>query len=263
MFTTEDFIKLLQSQQIGLQSKDISQYRYAVYVRKSTDDPERQTRSLGDQIADCKKLAKDKNLTVVTLIKEKVSAKESDKRPQFKQLIDDLNKGQYDAIISWSPDRLSRNMKEGGMIIDLIDKGIIKDLKFCNFSFENTTAGKMLLGISFVLSKQYSDQLSDAVTRGTSHKTFEGKTHVVKLGYYVDKNFRLCNDGNNFNLIKQAWIMRLDKTNTLEVISQYLNDNNLSKATNHGKKRALFRMTVKRLSELFKDSVYCGGAGSW
>ncbi len=47
-------------------------------------------------------------------------------------------------------------MLEGGEIIDLIDQGIIKDLKFKTHFFTKDANGKMLLGMTFVLSKQYS-----------------------------------------------------------------------------------------------------------
>jgi hypothetical protein len=45
-----------------------------------------------------------------------------------------------------------------------VDNGLI-DLKYTNFHFENTASGKMMLGIWFVFSKQYSDKLSEDITR--------------------------------------------------------------------------------------------------
>ena len=55
-------------------------------------------------------------------------------------------------------------MKEAGEVIDLLDKRVIKDLQFKSFSFSNDTSGKMLLGITFVLSKEYTAKLSAEVT---------------------------------------------------------------------------------------------------
>lgn len=67
--------------------------------------------------------------------------------------------------MAWAPDRLARNMKEGGEIIDMLDEGIIKDLKFVNHSFTNDANGKMLLSIAFALDKRYTDDLSYNVKR--------------------------------------------------------------------------------------------------
>lgn len=121
-------------------------------------------------------------------------------------MLEDIKKGKYEGIIAWHPDRLARNMKEAGEIIDLIDKQIIKELQFVSFTFENSTLqAKMLLGISFVLSKQYSDKLSDDVKRGMRRSTEEGKyLSKAKHGYYRDRNQILRPDGSNFVLLKDA-----------------------------------------------------------
>ena len=74
--------------------------------------------------------------------------------------------GKYHGLLAWSPDRLSRNMKEAGEIIEMIDLEQIQDLHFKTYQFENNPNGKMLLGILFAISKQYSDKLSVDVSRG-------------------------------------------------------------------------------------------------
>lgn len=155
---------------------DPSTLKYAIYARKSTLGEDRQERSIGDQIKDCvTREIQPNQLNVVQTVEEKCSAKEPDIRPKFRQLVEDVKSGLIDGIISWHPDRLSRNMKEAGEHIDLLDKGILKDLRFATSTFENSPTGKMLLGISFVLSKQYSEHLSESVSRGNKHKTEDGK----------------------------------------------------------------------------------------
>jgi hypothetical protein len=51
------------------------------------------------------------------------------------------------------------------MLINYVDEDKV-DLKYTNFHFENNAAGKMMLGMWFVFSKQYSDKLSEDVRRG-------------------------------------------------------------------------------------------------
>ena len=150
----------------GADEIDITKLKYVLYARKSTDDPERQVRSIPDQIEECKRLAERLGLRIVDILRETKSAKKPHKRPIFSQMLRDIANGKYDSILSWNPDRLSRNMLEGGKVIDMIDEGIIKDLKFVTHTFSNDANGKMLLGMAFVLSKQYSDKLSTDVTRG-------------------------------------------------------------------------------------------------
>lgn len=238
--------------------KPQADYRYVIYVRKSTDDKEKQVRSLPDQIDECKTFAKEKGLRWVDIIAESESAKESNKREKFEKMILELKSGKYDGIIAWHPDRLARNMKDAGEIIDLIDKGIIKDMKFVSFMFENTPSGKMLLGITFVLSKQYSDHLSESVDRGNRHSIEDGE-HIGKSkhGYFKDEAQRLRPDGNNFVLLKNAFAMRVAGKPFPE-ISQYLLDNGYSRINKVKSKKRYFTMSMQKLQRMMTDSVYTG-----
>lgn len=234
------------------EAEDITQYRYVLYARKSTDEEKKQIRSLPDQIAECKKMAVDLQLNIVDTFQESQSAKESEIRPIFKKIIQGFKDGKYDGIIAWHPDRLARNMKDAGEIIDLLDKKIIKDLKFKSFMFENNASGKMLLGIAFVLSKQYSDQLSDNVKRGVAHSVLEGQyINKGKHGYYKDSNQHLWPDGDNFILIQQAFEKRF-QGERIKDIAKFLNDNSYKF---RGK---IYEMTEKRLSEILRDPFFAG-----
>lgn len=259
--TTAELLELMKSVTEGNNvKKDPSLYRYALYARKSTHGDERQEKSLADQVTECEAFIEKNNLKVVKpYILEKESAKTSGIRPKFAKLLQDIKAGKYDGIIAWHPDRLSRNMKEAGEIIDLLDREEIKDLRFVSFSFENSVTGKVLLGIAFVLSKQYSDQLSKNVKRGNQHRVMEGKwLNRPKHGYYKDRNQYLRPDADNFFLIKEAWAMRSQKK-TYEEISEYLNSHGFSKPiTGYSDKYEVYNMDKKRLSEMFKDPVYAG-----
>lgn len=186
------------------QELDVTKLKYVLYARKSTDDPERQARSIPDQIAECQQLAERLGLNVAKpILQESRSAKKPNQRPVFTQMLKDIRQGKYDAILSWAPDRLARNMREGGEVIDMIDEVIIKDLKFVTYQFTPDPNGKMLLGMAFVLSKQYSDKLSQDVTRGVRRKLAEGLTPTPKYGYSnVDGVY--YPDGSNFELLCEA-----------------------------------------------------------
>ena len=200
--------------------------RYVLYARKSTTDETRQAKSKSHQIAECfDRVVKPDNITLEEkdIIKEDGSAKEPGIRKKFRKMLDDIIDGKYDGIIAWHPDRLARNMKEAGEIIDLLDKGIIKDLRFATSTFENSPTGKMLLGISFVLSKQYSEHLSENVIMGNKRKTMGGKFLRSFLhGYTKTEDGRLFPDGENYNIIKEAFDMRIKGQSQAEIM-RYLN----------------------------------------
>ncbi len=233
-------------------------YRYAIYLRRSTDTEDNQQRSLGDQMADCKELVARLGLRVVKVFEESVSAKEPGIRPQYRQMIDDIEAGKYDGIISWHPNRISRNMREAGEIIDLLDKSIIKDLKFVSYTHTNDASGKMLLGITFVMSKQFSDTLSDSVTRGNRRSIAEGKyINKSKHGYKKDRNGFLRPDGNNFTLIAEAFQMRLRGV-ILDEIADYLNKNNYSRKNSITGRKYTAHMKEEAVRRFMKDPIYAG-----
>ena len=143
--------------------------RYCIYARRSSDEgSDKQTKSIPDQLKYCLEKAADEDIVVAEkdIFTESASAKKAGNRPIFDKMLSLIRKGEIDGIIAWHPDRLSPNILEGGIIIDLIDEGKIIDLKFCTHHFDNTAAGKMMLGILFAISKEYTDRLSVNVSRG-------------------------------------------------------------------------------------------------
>lgn len=234
---------------------DITKLKYVLYVRKSSDDPQRQVRSIGDQIHDCKLIINNRSLTVVDRIQETKSAKKPNQRPEFSKMLKGLRSGKYDGIIAWNPDRLARNMKEGGEIIDMIDEGIIKDLQFVTHTFSNDANGKMLLGMAFVLSKQYSDDLSQKVTRGMKGNLDEGKSSgTPKHGYTRNEDGLYRPEEKKFDLIKEAWQMRKQGI-SLDIIANFLTTNGYLRGTKTGRE---IKIDKKRLTDVFHDPFYYG-----
>ncbi len=259
--STKDFLAMLQTLFPSQDSRDIdpTTLKYVIYARKSTRGEERQEASRRHQIDECMKREVIPNgLTVVGKpISERGSAKEPDIRPKFRAMLDDIKAGKIDGIITWHTDRLARNMKEAGEIIDLLDKGVLKDLRFATSTFENSPTGKMLLGISFVLSKQYSEHLSESVTRGNKKKTEEGIFFdEMKHGYYVSKDGKLFPDSNNFILIKEAFEKRLEGWGQKE-IATWLNTQGYT-VRKKNKKPQTYKWDKDNVSKLLRDTVYTG-----
>jgi hypothetical protein len=175
-------------------------------------------------------------------------------------MLNELRNGEkYQGIIAWAPDRLARNMKEGGEIIDMLDHGDIKDIKFANnFVFNNDPSGKMLLGIAFIMTKQFSDNHSQNVTRAIRNKTSEGKwagSHL-KQGYWKDKLHYLRPDGGNHELIKDVFRLRLEGKQ-LNEIAAYLRERGYPLQTTHTKHRDII-LDDKFVSGVLHDHFYVG-----
>lgn len=207
-------------------------YRYAIYARKSTEGLERQYRSIDDQIDDCMILVKRDGLTLVGKpTEERKSAKKCGRkqRPAFYDLIKAVKNGEVDGIIAWHPDRLARNMKEASIILDMLNNGQLKDLQFFSMPFSNDPAGRMMLGLMFVLATHYSDELSQKASRGVRKKFGEGGLGgYPRLGYIQkDGYYKPDYENNNFGLIQETWQMRAAGAKHDEIMD-FLNTNNFS-----------------------------------
>ena len=73
-------------------------------------------------------LAKKENLNVVEIKREAHSSKEVGQRPVFNQMLEEIRQSKYNAILTWAPDRLSRNAGDLGSVVDLMDqKAIVRN----------------------------------------------------------------------------------------------------------------------------------------
>ncbi len=160
--------------------------KYVIYCRKSSESEDKQVQSLESQETELLRLAKNQNLQVVGILKESMSAK-SEGRPIFKKVVDMITSGKADAILCWKLDRLARNMVEGGKIMDLLGKGVLKEIK----TFESThlpSDNVLMLAVHFGMANQYSRDLSTNVLRGNRTKLEKGDwPNKAPIGYLNDK----------------------------------------------------------------------------
>lgn len=220
--------------------------KYVIYARKSTEDDKRQVQSISDQIEQCKKFAKSNGLEVVDIIHEEKSAKIAGKRDVFDSMLKTLYEGDfYNGVIAWHPDRLSRNMKESGEILDMLDNDYILDLKFPSYAFNNDAAGKMTLSILFAMAKEFSDKLSEDTKRGNRKKVSDGK-HMGndKRGYVKGKEDYFRPHPDTYDIYKKAWKKYMQVNNQAEV-AKWLNKQDED-------------VTVNMVSEFFRDPFSAG-----
>ena len=143
------------------------------------------------------------------IVKEQKTAKIPWKRTKWRRIISLIKKWKIKWLISYSPDRQSRNMLEWWELIDLVDQWLV-DLKYVNFYFENNASWKMMLWIWFVFSKQYSDKLSEDIQRWKKSKHESWKAlWIYKHWYKINKEWYFEPHPVFFPLIKKAFEMKI------------------------------------------------------
>ena len=147
--------------------------KYIIYTRKSTEEDDRQVLSIEAQLAELQEYSAKEKFDIVASFEEAKTAKEPG-RMKFAEMLSFIECGKADGIISWHPDRLARNSVDGGKIIHMVDRGLIRSLKFPTFWFEPTPQGLFMLNIAFGQSKYFSDNLRENVKRGLRQKIRNG-----------------------------------------------------------------------------------------
>lgn len=141
--------------------------RYCLYARKSSEDSsEKQALSVDSQVKEMLAIAERDELEIVDIRRESHSAKASGQRPVFNELITDLNAGRYTGILTWAPDRLSRNAGDLGTLVDLMDEKKLHQIRTYGQSFQNSPNEKFLLMILCSQAKLENDNKSINVKRG-------------------------------------------------------------------------------------------------
>ncbi|MEI6042520.1 MAG: recombinase family protein [bacterium] len=140
--------------------------KYCLYARKSTESEERQILSIESQVNEMLQIAEREGLEVVDIRRESHSAKDSGQRPVFKEILTDIRSGRYSGILTWAPDRLSRNAGDLGSLVDLIDQKSLIEIKTYGQVFSNSPSDKFLLMILCSQAKLENDNKSVNVKRG-------------------------------------------------------------------------------------------------
>lgn len=187
--------------------------KYCLYARKSMEADEAQALSIESQIREMLQLSIRDNLEVVEIKKESHSAKEAGKRTIFNEIINDLKEKKYNGILTWNADRISRNAGDLGKVVDLMDQGLLLEIRTFSQRFSNNNPNeKFLLMILGSQAKLENDNKVINVKRGLrarcemglwpciaptgylNQKTYGKECQVIvdsKRGYIIKKMFEL------------------------------------------------------------------------
>jgi len=171
--------------------------RAILYARVSTDDQAERGYSLPTQLEACRQYAAQHGYIVPSAdyeITDDYTGTKLD-RPGLDKARAILTAGEAEAIIVYSPDRLTRKLAHSLVLRDEFNRTKI-ELHYCNRGkSENTPEHRMTENIEHVFSEYWREKIIEASRRGSMGKAKSGKVvgaGVAPYGYrYADGAFHI------------------------------------------------------------------------
>lgn len=184
--------------------------RYCLYARRSSEAEDRQVLSIDSQVKEMLQLAEREGLEIVAMKRESHSAKETGQRPVFNEIVEEIRGGKYNGILTWAPDRISRNAGDLGKIIDLMDAAILQEIRTYGQTFRNNPNEKFLLMILGSQAKLENDNRGMNVKRGLRTRVEMGLwPGMAPVGYlnqkHMDKKCQIIVDSERGPIVRKMF----------------------------------------------------------
>ena len=163
--------------------------RYCLYARKSMEAEDQQALSIESQVKEMAALAEREHLIIAEIKREAHSSKEVGQRAVYNQMLAEIREKKYNGILTWAPDRLSRNAGDLGSVVDLMDQKLLVEIRTYSQKFTNNPNEKFLLMILGSQAKLENDNKAVNVKRGLKTRCEMGlRPSVAPTGYLNEKN---------------------------------------------------------------------------
>jgi len=177
--------------------------RVAGYIRVSTEEQAKEGYSLDAQRDKLISFCKSQDWTLVEIYVEEGKSAKDMNRPELQRLLSDAKTGQYDVILVYRLDRLTRSVMDLYTLLQTFEEYNVK-FKSATEIYDTTTAmGKLFITIVAALAQWERENLSERVRFGMEELVRGGKWPGGPAPYgYVW-------DGENMHIVpEEARILR-------------------------------------------------------
>ncbi len=247
--------------------------QYLRYRRKSSEDnKERQAASLEEQAYVLDGIEARHKIKALDDLHESKSAHTSG-RAVFNEMLERIDAGGANAILTWHPNRICRNMTDGGKVIDLMDRNKLLEIRTPFRIYHATPEDKWLLTLEFANSKKDSDDKSIAVKRGLDKKNRDGwRPGVAPEGYLNDKytesgNRRILTDTERLPYMTKIFELFMGGTSVVEI--HRIAKEEWHFTTRQKKRSGGKSLCISTIYSILNNRFYCGryeypiGSGKW
>lgn len=178
---------------------------YIIYARKSTEAKDKQVQSIDDQIRLMKRRAKNEGLKVVSVLYEAKSGGRPGMRPEFAKMIQMIEEGKANGILTWKLDRISRNPLDSGYIHQMMNDGKIAWILTDNRDY--CEDDDIIFDVESSMDARFRKDLMKGVRRGLKSKASRGwRPHMAPVGYLNDRTDKtIIPDPDTWDLVRKVF----------------------------------------------------------
>ncbi len=199
-----------------------------VYIRVSTEDQAREGFSLGEQEEKLLQLCKFKELDVYKVYKDAgISAKDMEHRPQFQEMLKDMNDGKINYIVAYKLDRITRSVRDLEELISVLEQ--YNCFLLCDRDDVNTSTanGRFFVRMLTVLSQLEIEIVSERTKFGLNGAIKSGHIPGQRpFGYKSAEDKRMVIDNSTRPYVEKIFDMYLEGK-SFQQIANYFKENNI------------------------------------
>jgi site-specific DNA recombinase len=160
-----------------------------IYCRVSTGHQETEGTSLESQEVACRKQAQELGYEVARVYHEVYSGAELFDRPELTRLRQDIRTGEYQAVLVFVVDRITRKQGTIGYLLLEFEKAGVELISVLD-PLDTSLEGRLLLSVKEYMAEAEREKIKERSLRGKRQRLTQGKLHNYALelyGYRRDK----------------------------------------------------------------------------
>lgn len=213
-----------------------------IYARYSSHA--QRDESIEQQIAENKAYAKANNIQIVAIYADHAISGRSDKRPEFQKMMRAAEKRQFQVVIAYKSNRISRNMLHALAYEDKLARYGIR-LAYAKEEFGDTAAGRFALRTMMNVNQFYSENMAEDITRGLMDNAQQCKVNgSLPLGYKRGEDDRYAIDESSAAVVREIF-ERVGNGETCAEIAKDLNARGITTSTGSKWNKNSFRSMLK------------------
>ena len=226
----------------------MSKKRAVIYARFSSHNQTEQ--SIEGQLRECYAYAKRNGLIILNEYIDRALSGTTDNRPQFKQMIEDSKKGDFDFVLVYQLDRFARNRYDSATYKAKLKKNGVRVLS-AKENISDDASGVLMESVLEGMAEYYSAELSQKVKRGIKESLIKGNY----IGGYILYGFDVVNKKYVINEVESEIVRKIfrDYANGKKAIEIVNELNNKGLKTKYGNK-----FTLNIIAKMIRNEKYIG-----